>query len=94
MREWPARDDLQPEAHNVKHNALVPVDKILLPPLHIKLGLIKQFVTALDRDGETFQEMRSIFLKLSEAKVVAGVFVGPQLRQMFALETLELSQVF
>jgi hypothetical protein len=67
----------------------VPVDKILLPPLHIKLGLIKQFVTALDRDGETFQEMRSIFPKLSEAKVTAGVFVGPQLRQMFASETLE-----
>ena len=89
VREWPARDDLQPGAHNVKHDALVPVDKILLPPLHIKLGLIKQFVTALDRDGETFQEMRSIFPKLLEAKITAGVFVGPQLRQMFASETLE-----
>ena len=63
MREWPARDDLQPGAHNVKHDALVPVDKILLPPLHIKLGLIKQFVTALDRNGETFQEMRSKTLR-------------------------------
>ena len=68
-REWPERSDLQPGAYSVKNVALVSADKILLPPLHIKLGLIKQFVTALDPSGETLKEIRSLFPKLSEAKV-------------------------
>ena len=34
---------------------LVPRDKILLPSLHIKLGLMKQFVKAPDKDGDCFQ---------------------------------------
>ena len=88
-REWPERSDLQPGAYSVKNVALVSADKILLPPLHIKLGLIKQFVTALDPSGETLKEIRSLFPKLSEAKVSAGVFVGPQVRQMFESESLE-----
>ena len=88
-REWPTRDDLQPGAHNVKYNALVPVNKILLPPLHIKLGLIKQFVKTLDRNSETFKEIRSMFPQLSDAKVTAGIFVGPQVKKMFSSEALE-----
>lgn len=89
QREWSERKDLQPGVYNVKNVALVPVDKILLPPLHIKLGLIKQFVKALDHSGETFKEIRSMFPKLSDAKVTAGVFTGPQVKRMFASEGLE-----
>jgi len=81
-RELPERSDLQPGTYSVKNVALVSADKILLPPLHIKLGLIKQFVTALDPSDETLKEIRSLFPKLSEAKVSAGVFVGPQVRHI------------
>jgi len=36
---------------NVIAEPLVDRSKIILPPLHIKLGLMKQFVKALDKDG-------------------------------------------
>ena len=39
---------------NVINEALFSRDKIILPPLHIKLGLMKQFVKALDKDGPCF----------------------------------------
>ena len=35
-------------------------ENVLLPPLHIKLGLVKQFVIALDFGGEGFQEIRFV----------------------------------
>jgi len=34
---------------NVINEPLVARDRIILPPLHIKLGLMKQFVKALNR---------------------------------------------
>jgi len=41
---------------------------------------MKQFVKALDRDGECFQHIVSAFPKLSFDKIKAGVFDGPQIR--------------
>ena len=81
-REWPVRHDLKPGAHNVINQSLIRVEKILLPPLHIKLGLVKQFVKALDPAGAAFQHIRQMFPKLSDAKVSAGIFVGPQIKVM------------
>ena len=54
-----------------------------------KLGLVKQFVKALDFGGETFQEIRLMFPKLSEAKIKGGIFVGPQVKAMLKSEKLE-----
>src|SRR6218665_1553291 len=53
-----------------------------MPPLHIKLGLIKQFVTALDKDSAAFKYLQDRFPELSEAKVKAGIFVGPQIKKI------------
>ena len=39
VKNWPARKDLTPGSHNVLNSPLVERSKILLPPLHIKLGL-------------------------------------------------------
>ena len=39
---------------------------------------MKQFVKALDCEGEAFQEIRAMFPKLSDAKVKGGIFVGPE----------------
>lgn len=57
-----------------------------MPPLHIKLGLMKQFVKKLDKTSEAFGYLKKFFPELSESKVKAGVFVGPQIRQIFANE--------
>ena len=45
--EWPARTNLTPGSFNVMHVPLVNPKNIFLPPLHIKLGLIKNFVKAV-----------------------------------------------
>jgi hypothetical protein len=74
-KEWPKRDVLIPGKQNVKYAPLIEPSKVLLPPLHIKLGLMKNFVKALDEKGRGFKYLREKFPKLTEAKVKAGVFV-------------------
>ena len=55
-----------------------------MPPLHIKLGLMKQFVKALDQESDAFKYFTQFFPKLSEAKIKGGIFVGPQIKKIFA----------
>ena len=49
-RNWPLRSSYEIGTYNVKQQPLVDAAKILMPPLHIKLGLIKQFVKQLDTE--------------------------------------------
>jgi len=67
---------------NVKYKPLIAPENVLLPPLHIKLGLVKNFVKAPDKLGGAFQYLREIFSELSEAKIKEGVFNGPQIRKL------------
>jgi hypothetical protein len=45
------RENLTPGKKSVTCKPLVDSKKLSLPPLHIKLGLMKNFVKAMDRDG-------------------------------------------
>jgi hypothetical protein len=81
---WPKRTEFQIGKHNVKWEPLVEPKNVLMPPLHIKLGLMKQFVKALDQNSEAFQYLKNFFPKLSEAKVKAGIFVGPQIKKIMS----------
>ena len=67
---------------NVIYDPIVSRDKIIFPPLHIKLGLMKQFVKALRLHGECFQHLLHTFPGLSYEKIKAGVFDGPQIRTL------------
>ena len=67
---------------NFIHEPIVSKDKIIFPPLHIKLGLMNQFVKALHLDGECFQHILRTFPGLSYEKIKAGVFDGPQIRTL------------
>ena len=67
---------------NVIYEPIVSRDKIIFSPLHIKLGLMKQFVKALHLDGECFQHILRTFPGLSYEKIKAGVFDGPQIRTL------------
>ena len=71
-----------PEKNNIIHKNLVDPKKILIPPLHLKLGLIKQFVKALNKDGNYFKYLFQKFPNISEAKIKEGVFNGPQVRTL------------
>ena len=78
---WPKRTS-KVGKKNVHFEPLVNPKKILLLPLHIKLGMMKQFVKALPKDGETFKYLSSKFPSLSEAKLKEGVFVGPDILKL------------
>ncbi|GFY31598.1 uncharacterized protein TNCV_4199101 [Trichonephila clavipes] len=84
---WPIRKALIPEVKNVERQSLVDPKKILFPPLHIKLGLMKQFVKALDKEGECFKYLCEQFPGLSDAKLKEGIFVGSDIRKLLKDET-------
>ena len=50
---------------------------------------MKQFMKALSPQSKAFKYIRLMFPNLSEAKVKGGIFIGPQIRQMWASEELE-----
>ena len=79
---WPPRDDLKPGDPNILHEPLVDRKKIIFPPLHIKLGVMKQFVKVLPTEGNCFKYLISAFPGLSIEKIKAGVFDGPQILQL------------
>lgn len=89
VKEWPLRENIVPGLKNVLNEPLVEQQKIYLPPLHIKLGLIKNFVKALNREGNAFLYLRRKFARISEAKLKEGMFVGPQIRELFKDENFE-----
>ena len=74
--------------YNVIKEPLVCRENVLLPPLHIKLGLVKQFVERLNFE-EVFQEIRSMVPGLLEAKIKGGIFVGPPKNTSFKSKTLK-----
>jgi len=82
IKAWPARPLLTPGSSNIVKRSLVDPDKIL-PSLHIKLGLMKQFVKALDKEGRCFKYLESVFTNVTVVKLKEGIFDGPQIRKMF-----------
>ena len=76
-----------------KHNKLTPCTQRQdnTPPLHIKLGLIKQLGKALDKDGECFKYICRSFPGLSIEKLKAGIFDGPDIRKLMQDENFILS---
>jgi hypothetical protein len=81
-RDWPQRTKFSVGKNIVKLEPLVNPWKLLMPPLHIKVRLMKQFGTALDKESAAFEYLRDFFPKVSEGKVKAGVFVGPQIKKI------------
>ena len=66
QKEWRIREHLLVGEQKLVNETLVSRDKIIFPPLHIKLGLMKQFVKALDKERQYFEYLRSSFTGLSK----------------------------
>ena len=81
QRDWPIRDTLEADMLNIIQDPIVNRDKIIFPPFHIKLGLMKQFVKALENVGECFQHIITALPGLS-FEIRAGVFDGPHIRTL------------
>jgi len=65
---WPKRTSLTPGEKNVVNPSLVLPVKIYLPPLRIKLDLMKNFVKGVDKTGRGFEYVRNKFPNVSDAK--------------------------
>ncbi|XP_036358086.1 uncharacterized protein LOC118763025 [Octopus sinensis] len=89
-RHWPQWTEFGVRKKNIKWEPLLDPRKVLFPPQHIILGLMKQFDSALYQESAAFRYLKDFFPKLSEAKVKTGVFVGPQMYKI--LECKEFSK--
>jgi len=76
---WPKRTSLTPGEKNVNPLLVLP-EKIYLPPLHIKPGLMKNFLKGMDKTSRGFEHVRSKFPNVNDAKIKEGIFIGPQIR--------------
>jgi hypothetical protein len=69
------RENSFPEEKCVRNQPLVDKYKILLSPIHIKFGLKKNLVKAMEKHG--FEYLGEKFPKFSVAKLKEGIFIGP-----------------
>ena len=61
IKKWPLRLETAVGQKNVAHPALGVKSKIIyLPPLHMKLGLLKISVKAMNEESEGFDYLRQI----------------------------------
>ena len=81
-KDWLARSELIPDSVNVLTPPLVERSKIVFPPLHIKLGIIKQFVKALEKDGNCFKYTCMKFPGLTIEKLKTEIFEEPQIQKL------------
>ena len=81
-RDWPVCSELIPGSLNVLALPLVERSKIVFPPLHTKLCIMKQFVKALEKDSDCFKYICMKFPGLTIEKLKAGIFDGPQIRKL------------
>jgi hypothetical protein len=69
QKDVACKKDFGARTQNLKHHSLVESSMILLPPLQIKLGVMKNFVKPMDRNGTAFLYLRQKFSLLSNAKI-------------------------
>lgn len=81
-QKWEKRLEYVVDDANIKNDPLVKSKNILLPPLHIKLGLAKQFLKTVDPDSVAFEQLVLALPGVSEMKLRAGVVTGPDIRKL------------
>ena len=56
--------------------------KVVPPPFNIKLGLMKQYVKALNNEGGCLKYIKEKLTDVNAEKVNEDVFVGSQIREL------------
>ena len=80
-KNWPVRSELISGSLNVLATPLEESSTVVFPPLHIKLGIMKQCVKALEKDGDCFKYICIKFPGLTIEKLKTGIFDGPQIQK-------------
>jgi len=53
-KDWPARKSLEPGIMTAENQPQVELSKILLPSMHLKLGLMKNFIKVMNQGQAAF----------------------------------------
>ena len=64
-KTWPERGEFIVGEKNIMKSPLIDPNNVLLPSRHIKLGLMKRFVKALNKEGECFAYLCEKFPRLN-----------------------------
>lgn len=80
-----------PGVKNVKHQPFVDPTKVLLPPLHIKFGIMNNVVKAVDRNDDIFGYLMDKFSSISEAMLKEDIFIRSQIRQLLVNRNCKLT---
>lgn len=83
QKVWPERSGRTHGEYNIKNDPLIPQEKIILPPLHIKLGLFTNIVKKLPKDSLAMNYLKQKFPRATASKIEAGIFDGPQIRALY-----------
>ena len=79
---WPQRNSYVPGLKSMSNIRRINFKNIFLPALHLKLRLMKNFVKAMNPNGDGLRHLHNIFPLLSANKVKEGIFVGPHIRKL------------
>ena len=79
MASWRGHDCWR---KNIITEPLFDKNNIILPPLNIKFGLMKQILKSLNRNGACFGYVCTEFPALCMEKIKASIFDGPQIHQL------------
>jgi hypothetical protein len=70
MEEWTQHEQFQPGQTKISEtNSWYIQRKLYLPPIHVKLGMMKNFVSAMGHNGKEFQYLQQKFPQVSESKI-------------------------
>jgi hypothetical protein len=76
VKDWTTRENFVPPKHGAMEAGIPIPMKMLLPPPHINLGLMKNSAKVVDKSGEIFLYWSSKFPALRSNKVKQKIFVG------------------
>lgn len=60
QKDWGSRNIFMPGDYIAEENLLVDMNKVLLPPLHIMFGLIKNFMKTLNKNAQYLTSVHCI----------------------------------
>ena len=53
-----------------------------MPRLHIKMGVMRNFMKGMDKTGRGFEYLRNKFPNVSGAKIKESIFIEPEIREL------------
>lgn len=82
MKYWPPWERTVVKVENVINESFVTQDRIILPALYIKLGLVKLFQKLWIRAVQCFEYLVHKLSRFKMEKLKGWIFCGPQIRKL------------